>query len=316
VHVHNTFPLISPAVYRAATRRAIPVVQTVQNYRMVCAAASLLRDGALCSECIGPRLPLAAVRHACYHDSRVESGVVAAMQVTHRRAGTWGNDVSLFLPVSDHVLRRLVDAGAFDASRAMVRRNHIYDDPGARSVGSDRGYVAFAGRLSVEKGAAVLVKAASLVPDVAVRIVGDGPQRAELERMVEALGATNVAFLGHLPRAEVMEVVRGARCLAFTSIWEEPMGIVLIEAAALGVPVIGTSIGGAPECIGPGSGALVAPGDVNALAEQLRAAASDPYGWWERGQAARRHFEQEFSAERSYQTLARAYDRVGVDLGP
>jgi len=314
VHVHNTFPLISPAAYRAAARRGIPVVQTVQNYRMVCAVATLLRDGHVCVDCVGRRLPLPAIRHACYHNSRVESAIVAAMQVTHRTVGTWGRDVSLYLPSSHHVLRRLVGAGAFPETKAMVRRNHVSPDPGAREPGSDKGYVAFAGRLSVEKGVEVLVRAAALVPDIPVRIVGDGPQRAELTRVARELGATNVTFLGQLARPQAMEVVRGARCLAFPSTWEEPMGLVLIEAAAQGVPAIGTDVGGAPECIGAGAGRLVPPGNVEALADALREAAADPDDWWRRGRAARRHFEEEFTAERAYEVLATAYRRVGVPV--
>jgi hypothetical protein len=53
VHVHNTFPLLSPSVYAAANRRVIPVVQTIHNYRMVCAAATCVRDGQPCVACLG-----------------------------------------------------------------------------------------------------------------------------------------------------------------------------------------------------------------------------------------------------------------------
>jgi glycosyltransferase involved in cell wall biosynthesis len=313
VHLHNTFPLLSPAVSRAAVRRHVPVVQTVHNYRMICADATLLRDAHVCTDCVGRRLPLAAVRYGCYHDSRAESGVVGAMQVLHRAVGTWSRDISLHLLISNHLLRRLVDAGAVPEERAMVRRNHIAPDPGARAPGSDRGYVVFVGRLSVEKGVEVLLRAAVLIPEVPVLIVGSGPRRAELEQAAVGMGATNVTFLGHLDRREVNEVIRGARCLAFTSIWEEPLSLVLPEAAALGVPAVAADVGGAPECIGPGAGTLVPPGDPTALAVALRAAVADPVGWWERGRAARRHFEKGFSADVAYTSLLRAYQRVGVN---
>jgi glycosyltransferase involved in cell wall biosynthesis len=311
VHLHNTFPLLSPAVSRAAVRRRVPVVQTVHNYRMICADATLLRDGRVCTDCVGRRLPVPAVRFGCYHDSRAESGVVAAMQVVHRAARTF-RTTSLFLPISQHVRSRLVNSGAVPADKARVRYNHISPDPGARSRGSDQGYIAFVGRLSVEKGVEVLLAAARLLPGVPVLVVGDGPRRAELERIAAEAGTGDVRFLGHLDRRAVTDVVRGARCLAFTSIWEEPLSLVLPEAAALGVPAVATDVGGAPECVGPGAGTLVPPDDPAALAAALRAAVADPVGWWERGRAARRHFESRFTADIAYGALLDAYRLVGV----
>ena len=312
VHVHNTFPLISPSVFRAANERGVPVVQTIHNYRLACASGTLLRDGAVCDDCLGRRVPLPAVRHACYRESRSQTAVVAAMQVAHRAVHTWDRRVDLFLPVSEHALRRLVAAGAIPAERAMVRHNHVAPDPGARPPGSDRGQVVFVGRLAPEKGVDVLVRAAALVPELPVRIVGDGPERARVERLAGELGTTNVRFLGWLTRDEVFDELRGARCFVLPSCWEEPMGMVLIEAAALGVPVIGSSLGGTSEVVTDETGTLLAPGDVGALAEALRDAAARPEVWGRRGLAARRRFEAKFSADRAYDTLLAAYARVGA----
>jgi len=132
VHVHNTFPMLSPAIYRAATERRIPVIQSIHNYRLICPTGTLLREGQICSDCVGRRLPLPAVRHACYHDSRLQSAVVATMLATHRAVRTWDRHIDLYLPVSEHTLRRLVEVGAIPPDLAMVRRNHVSPDPGAR----------------------------------------------------------------------------------------------------------------------------------------------------------------------------------------
>jgi glycosyltransferase involved in cell wall biosynthesis len=310
MHVHNTFPLLSPAIYRAATRRGIPVVQTVQNYRMICAAYMCLRDGHLCHDCVGRALPLPAIRYRCYHESAAQSAVVGAMQVAHRNLGTWDHHCALFLPCSAHVGRRLVAAGAIRDDRWMPRFNHVWPDPGLRADGSDEGYVAFAGRLSEEKGVDVLVRAAAGAPEVDVRIAGDGPVLDEMKRLAGAVGATNVTFLGRLARPDVLPFLRGARCLAFPSIWEEPQGLVIAEAAALGVATIGSDIGGVPEVIGPGM--LVPAADEVAWASALRDAAADAEGWRRRGLDSRRVFERDFNAERAYDVLLEAYARIGV----
>jgi glycosyltransferase involved in cell wall biosynthesis len=314
LHAHNTFPLLSPSIYGAARIRGVPVVQSVHNYRLVCATGALLRDGRLCNECVG-RLPLPAVRHGCYHASRPQSAVVASMLAVHRGLRTWDRDVDLFLPVSRHVLHRLTDAGAIPPERAVVRTNHLSPDPGLRPPGSDEGYAVFVGRLSREKGVDVLVEAAARVPELAVRIVGDGPERDRVVRLARDLQARNIDFLGSRPRAEVLDIVRRARCFVLPSVWEEPMGLVLLEAAALGVPVIGSNIGGTPEVVIPGTGILFPPADVGALAAVLRDAVAHPSDWQLRGRAARRHFEESFTADIAYRSLLGCYERVAATAG-
>ena len=318
VHVHNTFPLISPSIFGAATERGVPVVQTIHNYRLVCVSGTRLRDGVVCDDCVGRRIPFPAVRHACYRGNRPQTAVAAAMQVAHRAIRTWERHVNLFLPVSAHALHRLVAAGAIPAERAMVRHNHVAPDPGARPQGSDRGHVVFAGRLSTEKGVEVLVRAAAMVPEVPVRIIGDGPERARVEQLAKELGTTNVTFVGWLTRDKVFEELRSARCFVLPSICEDLLGMVLIESAAVGVPVIGSNIGGTSEVVTPETGMLFPPGDVVALAGVLRDAAARPDAWWQRGLAARRRFESMFSAARAYDCLLSAYSRVGAlgDGGP
>src|SRR5688572_5380678 len=89
VHVHNTLPVISPAVYYAARSVGIPVVQTLHNYRLVCPRAVLFREGHVCEACLHRAIPLPGVRYACYRGSRSASGAVAAMLAVHRLLGTW-----------------------------------------------------------------------------------------------------------------------------------------------------------------------------------------------------------------------------------
>ncbi|WP_029482853.1 glycosyltransferase, partial [Deinococcus marmoris] len=72
VHFHNTFPLLSPAVYGGARAGGAAVVQTLHNFRLLCANALLLRDGQICEDCLG-KLPLSAVQHSCYRGSRSAS---------------------------------------------------------------------------------------------------------------------------------------------------------------------------------------------------------------------------------------------------
>src|SRR5262249_18273372 len=88
-HFHNTMPLISPSAYYACHRQGVRVVQTLHNYRLVCPAATFLREGRLCEDCLGRKVAWPAVLHGCYRKSRPASTAVAAMLATHRALRTW-----------------------------------------------------------------------------------------------------------------------------------------------------------------------------------------------------------------------------------
>jgi hypothetical protein len=98
VHFHNTFPLISPAGYYACNDLKIPVVQTLDNQRLICPAASFYRDGKLCLDCLGKTPPWPGVLHACYHNSSLHTAVVASMLTAHRWMGTWQQKDSFYVP--------------------------------------------------------------------------------------------------------------------------------------------------------------------------------------------------------------------------
>jgi glycosyltransferase involved in cell wall biosynthesis len=124
------------------------------------------------------------------------------------------------------------------------------------------------GRLVPEKGFDLLVRAAALV-DRPVVIVGDGPQRGELEALAASLGA-DVTFVGEVPPAALVDHYRRASVVVVPS-RREGFGMVAAEAAACGRAVVGTRVGGVPEVVADGvSGLVVEPDDVEALAAGLR----------------------------------------------
>jgi hypothetical protein len=120
VHVHNTLPLISPAVYYAARAEGIPVVQSLHNYRLVCPNAVCVRDGRPCTSCVGAGLPWPAVRHACYRGSRTASTGVAAVVLFHRALQTWQRRVDAYIAPT-RFAREMFVAGGLPADRLFVK---------------------------------------------------------------------------------------------------------------------------------------------------------------------------------------------------
>jgi len=118
-----------------------------------------------------------------------------------------------------------------------------------------------------------------------VVLVGDGPDRGELERQAGALAPGRVRFVGFVPHAEVPAWLAAADVLVLPSVYEE-LGSVLLEAMAAGLPVVATSVGGIPEVLGD-AGRLAAPGDPAALAAAVDHVLGDPALAARLGEAAR-----------------------------
>lgn len=143
-----------------------------------------------------------------------------------------------------------------------------------RAVASVPGRIVCVARLSWEKGLNDLIDAVALVrrrmPEAHLVLVGDGADRAALEARVAERGLTDaVAFRGALPNAEALKEVAEAAVFACPSL-AEGLGIVFLEAQAVGVPVVGTRVGGIPDVIADGvTGLLVPPQDPQALSVAL-----------------------------------------------
>jgi glycosyltransferase involved in cell wall biosynthesis len=305
-HVHNTWFATSPAVVASLQELGIPVVMTLHNFRLMCAAATLFRDGATCRDCVGSH-PWHAVEHRCYRGSRSQSIVAASTIALHQRRGTWRRDVDRFLALTEFGRQQFI-AGGLPADRLEVKSNSV-PDPGPRvRPPSAAGTVVYVGRLSEEKGIQTLLEAwqTSAANDLELVVVGSGPLEAELR----ARAPTSVRFTGSLPRADVATLLLDARALVFPSICYEGQGLVALEAAAAGLPVIRSDLGAMAELFAPGAEDLLfRPGDVASLSAALTLLADDRCVDQE-GALARRRFEERYTHEVAARHLEEIYRSV------
>ncbi len=304
VHVHNTFPLISPALHHAVAAQHVPVVQTLHNYRLICPRATLYRQGRVCEDCLHSLTSWPAVRHACYRNNRLATAVVSSMLLLHRVAGTWTRRVQRFIALTEFSKQKFVDGG-LPANLITVKPNFLPTDPGA---GQGRGgYAMFAGRLSEEKGLRTLLRAWQKIPELPLKIAGDGSMRPFVEEQVASL--RNVSYLGACQRQTIMELLRHARFLVFPSEWYEGLPMIIIEALASGVPVIASALGSMAELIQDGvNGRLFEPGNPDSLAsciESVLANGSDMR------KSARLSYERSYTPERNYELLMNIYGNAG-----
>jgi glycosyltransferase involved in cell wall biosynthesis len=301
VHFHNTFPLISPSAYYAVRREGAAVVQTLQNYRLLCPGATLFRDGAVCEKCIDQQSLRPAMFHKCYRGSRPATAAVAAMLTVHRAAGTWRRKVDLYIAVSEFGRRKFIEGG-LAADRIVVKPNFVSPDPGVGASCGD--YALFVGRLSAEKGIGILASAWSELSDIPLIVAGDGP-------LAGTEWPRGVTALGRQPRERILALMREARVLIFPSQWYEGAPMTIVEAFACGLPVIASNLGSMAEMVAhERTGLLFHPGDAADLARKVRWAFEHPQAVDAMRAAARREFEEKYTAESNYKMLIGIYEEA------
>jgi len=311
VHVHNTFVMISPSIYSACAEANVPVVLTVHNYRLLCPAATFFRNGKVCEECMHSLLP--SIQHACYHNSRAATAVIAGMLMTHRMRRTWEREISCFVALSQFERNKLIEGG-LPGDKIFVKPNFVYPDPGTRA--DERKYALFAGRLSPEKRVSTVIAAwKRLRTPIPLRIVGSGPDRAELEADVARHGLTNVRFDGQLSHEQTLAAINNARFMIIPSEWYETFCMAITESFACGTPVICSRMGVMQELVADRrTGFHYTPSDAADLAQKVEWAWAHPDELLAMGKQARTEFEAKYTAEQNYSILMNIYQRASESL--
>jgi len=306
VHVHNTFPLLSPSILYACRDARVPVVITLHNKRLMCAPGTFFRNGAVCHDCVDGSA-LQGVRHGCYRDSRAASASVVLATSVHRRS--WRSLVSayVFASASTRDLHRSLD---FPADRVFVKYHLVPHKP-MRTVARGQ-YVMYAGRLEEPKGVRTLMagwdyyRSRSGDPGLSLVLAGNG----ELEAEVAAWASTrpSVDKVGRVDDTRFAELMSGARAILLPSTCEETFGLVVVEAMAAASPPVAAAHGAFVELITPGvNGALFRPGDPEALGLAIADVEAHPGQYEIYGAQGRETYEKQFDPERTMEQLLEIY---------
>ncbi len=313
VHLNNILPLVSPSVIDgcgdAYAGRGVPVVMSMQDYKLTCPAGQHVRDGKVCTRCIGGHEYWAAI-HGC-RNNRVWSTAYTIRNVVNRYRRTFRDGITLFMPCSNFVRDHLAGAG-FDRDQMHVLPDFT-DLPEQVDINCQgkalTKYACFVGRISPEKGIPTMIEAARL-SGVPLKIAGDARRMPELLKNPPP----NVEFVGKLSREQLPDFYRNARFSVVPSEWFECFGIVAAEAQGYGTPVIATAMGGLPEVVVHGeTGLIVPPNDPQAMAAAMQALWNDDATVQRMCQAGRKRAKAEFAPSVFYRRIAAAYQHA-IDL--
>ncbi len=307
-HLHNIHHQLSPSIVDVLRQEGIPAVHTLHDYKVLCPSYLFYTEGALCERCKGGRFHEAIV-HRCIQGSIGASAVAAAEMTFHRLARTLERGVRLVVAPSRFLAQKLAEFGV-DGARVRVVPNGV-DLESMQPAESGGDAFVFAGRLSPEKGLGVLIDALSRAPGVHLVAAGEGPMGAELRERAERAVPGRVEWLGARTREDVLARVRGARALVLPSLVYENAPLAALEAAALGVPVIASRLGGIPEIVRDGeTGLLVPENDPAALADAMARLSRDATLASRLGRRAREVASAEYSLGRQVDRMLAILEEV------
>lgn len=307
LHVHNSFPLISPSVFHSL--KHIPKVLTLHNYRLFCPSAIPMRNGNVCTLCIDKKTTLPSIKYKCYRNSTLATIPLAASVSFHRLIGTWDKHVDAFICLSEFQRDLMIKAG-LPAHKVHVKPNFYPGNPTVIPWTLRKPYVVFAGRLSKEKGVISLISAWKMwgaqAPEL--RLVGDGELRSELEALAKDLP---IKFLGQVSSDVAEAEIANARLQILPSEWFEGFPMVVREAFAFGTPSAVSNIGPLPSIVEQGvSGLVFEPNNPDSLLQVVKTAWETPGLLETLGTGARKEFEEKYNEDANYAILMDIYQKA------
>ena len=241
VHVHNTLPLISPSIYYAARAKKVPVVQTIHNFRLLCPGATFTRNGEICEDCVSKGLGQ-SLKYRCYRDSLAQTFIMYAMLKLHRIIGTY--DKINYITLTEFNKTKLSNL-VKDENKIYVKPNFVEKREKVERNLED--YFIYIGRLDEIKGINFLVEAwKEINENIDLYIIGTGPEEDRVKKFIRENNIKNIKLLGFMQIDKAFEIIQKSRAVIVPSKWNEPFGMVIIEAFSKGVPVIASKIGSIP----------------------------------------------------------------------
>ena len=302
VHVHNIFLMISPAIYDVCFQKKIPVVQTIHNYRFFCSNGLFFREGRVCEDCIS-KGPISAITYRCWRRSMLASGLMTKVQDKLHREYLNSDKISRYIAPSEFTRKKCVECG-LPEDKIAVKPHFSPDKPFENKSPGE--YVAFVGRLIDYKGIILLLECFKDLKDIPLKIIGDGPLHADVERV--AADNPQISFLGYRSSEQVGELLSKAAYIVCPSPCYETFGRVVVEAFSQGTPAL-VSRGGALE-------ELITDPCLGVIAEDnqpqyFRSAAKDLWLNVQRGgvdfQKIRDIYDRRYTADINYKMMMSIY---------
>ncbi|HOP46416.1 MAG TPA: glycosyltransferase family 4 protein [Desulfobacteraceae bacterium] len=305
VHLNNFAHQISPSILDVIKEHRIPAVMTMHDYKMVCPAYSMLSNGQVCERCKFCRFYHCGI-HRCTKGSLFKSMVNVAEMYLHHRMLHIYDKIDLYISPSRFLKNKVKEMGL---NGEVVYLPNCVDVEGIEpNYEWQEKSIVYVGRLSHEKGVETLIDAIKNIRDVRLKVIGDGPLKGYLEEKVTSEHIANVVFLGYRTGKDLNNEIQKSMFLIIPSEWYENNPLTVIEAFAMGKPVVGARIGGIPELVRDwDTGLTFVSGDMADLEGKIKLMLDNSDRIAEMGKKARAYVEKELNTAVYYERLIEIY---------
>jgi len=306
IHVHNFFPVASPALFYVANKLNVPIVMTLHNYRLICPNALLFRENEICEKCIQKSFAIDGVINGCYRDSKIQTFALALMSYIHKKKNTWNTKVDQYIPLTNFAKQKMLSSSLGLQQNQLTVKPNFVEDFGFDYEKED--YFLFVGRLSLEKGIDLLLEVFQN-SDKKLLIIGGGPLEEKVKKASKV--NNNIIYLGFREKAFIINKLQKAKALLFSSIWYEGMPMTIIESLSTGTPVIAPNIGGPNEIIQDNiNGLIYQVNDLKSIQEKIENILTNKKNHKQLCRGARKSYEDFYTPEKNYQDLLQIYRNV------
>ena len=268
IHIHNTFPFISPSIFYKL--RKYPIIFTLHNYRIFCASGTPLRDNKICLECFEKNSFLPSLKYGCYRNSKIQTLPVFLKIVLANFFKVWEKYVKTFFVFSSFQKQLLSNTFLTNPNIRFVKKSNFMEDSSDENIPLNQREkrVVFIGRLSNEKGILQLLDAWDETKnDYMLSIIGDGPL---LEQCAKRIKNDRVLLEGKKSKQEVMQYIKNSQLTIIPSICIEGFPMLIAESFSQGTPILASNYGPLPEYIIEGkTGFLIDPIDKKQFSKTI-----------------------------------------------
>jgi glycosyltransferase involved in cell wall biosynthesis len=303
VHVHNIHSQLSPVIAQLAQKQKIPIVWTLHDYKLLCPASAFLKtDATICDQCLISKDSV--IKNRCIKGSLFAS-ILGYWEARKWNANKLQNYTNQFISPSKFIKKKM-EEGGYAEHKIIHQYNFANNDKFQDSVELERNdEIIYVGRISIEKGIESLCRASQNVKNSKLLIIGDGPLKKDLE---QKYASSNIHFLGFQEWSFIKDRLSNAALLVIPSQWYENNPLTIIEAFALGTPVLGANIGGIPELIQDGiNGMTFESGNIQDLSIKIQKMLD--YKLWDY-QKIKEEAKIKFSAQKYYDNLIEIYTQA------
>lgn len=297
---------ISPSIIDELHSRKIPIVQSVNTYKHVCAAYRLYRTDVneICEKCIGGN-HYHALLNRCVKGSLAGSALGMLEMYLHQSWMKIYHKVDKFIVPNAFMANKMIEGGY--PEEKIVKMRNPFEVSGITPTFKEGNYFLYFGRIEPEKGVFNLVKAMKQLSKHRLVVVGEGSDLNKCMDWSKQHKLKNIEFTGPKWGEELAPYLQNCSAVVVPSLWHEPSPYVIYQALAQGKPVIGSRVGGIPDLITEETGRLFNPEDIDDLAAQLQCVGESKSDAVSMGKAARAWAEQELSPSTYYERLMNVY---------